>query len=117
MARSFRPGHTHPRIAAALADELAQCDVRDETLEPTPTSWQGGHMDPFRRSATVSWGAIVFGSALAITGIALILSGVVGGGVWFTVAAMVLLVASHVRNLIAARRRPPAPSAAQHSQE
>lgn len=68
-------------------------------------------MSEMDRRIRVSYGLMVFGVLFALTCVILILAGVVGSGVWFTVVAMALLVLSQGLNIRARRRtRRPLPT-------
>lgn len=54
-------------------------------------------------SADIAWVGLIVGTLFAVVCAVLILVGVVGGGVWFTVVAMGILALSR----IAARQDPP----------
>lgn len=53
----------------------------------------------------VAWGSIIFGSVFGLLVAVLILVGVLTTTLWWTVAAMALLVLSNALNLRAIRRR------------
>lgn len=53
----------------------------------------------------LAWGGLIFGLGYALFCAILTLTGVVGGGVWFTVVAMLLLAVSSGIQLFNLRRR------------
>lgn len=67
--------------------------------------WHRGRMRADRSGTAVAVGGIVVGSVAAIVLAALILTGVLGATLWFTVIAMILLAVSHGIALMSMRRR------------
>jgi CHASE2 domain-containing sensor protein len=57
------------------------------------------------RAIKIAWGGLILASSFALVCLVLLLLGAVGGGVWFTFAAMVLLALSHATALIRDRRQ------------
>lgn len=57
------------------------------------------------RGIAIAWGGLIFASLFAIVCLVLSVLGVVGDGVWFTFAAMLLLAWSHATTLIRDRRQ------------
>ncbi|WP_337001327.1 MULTISPECIES: hypothetical protein [unclassified Microbacterium] len=74
---------------------------------------------PYAQSTAYYWWAFALVGAFALTLIVLLLTGVLGPGVWWTAAAMVLLALSQVLSIrtVARRRREQAESIARARRE
>ena len=62
-------------------------------------------MQTSSNGVALAWGAMIFGTVFSLVVGVLILFGVLTTTLWWTVAAMVLLVLSNALNLRAIRRR------------
>lgn len=51
------------------------------------------------------WTGLAVGLALALTGVVLILTGILGSSAWFAVAAMIVVAASQIVGIRKERRR------------
>ncbi|KJL24675.1 hypothetical protein RN50_00584 [Microbacterium foliorum] len=95
----------HPRATAPSTRSMDPATVMDRSpVDIEVHTWHGGRMSDRDRRIGISYGLIVFAALFALTCIILIVAGVVGPTVWFTVVAMALLALSQWLNIRARRR-------------